>query len=316
MATLYLDRQDMDIRHEGKHWCLYAEGQLQGTVPLNLVERVVVTGRATLSTGAVGLLAEKGIGLLLITGRQHRQSAMLLGRPHGDVARRVAQYRWHCDESQRCRASRALVLHKLRAQARFLRSALPVRPDRRAQLIEGIERLEQSARNLRADTTLVALSSLRGIEGAAAAAYFQAYCSLFAPSLEFTGRNRRPPRDPVNAVLSLGYTLLHFEAVQACHMSGLDPYLGVFHDLAYNRESLALDLIEPLRPRFDHLVWRLFAERTLRKEAFTREGEAVLLNKAGRPHFYAPYELWAQPVRRLLRRTCQRIARYLERTNP
>ena len=95
------------------------------------------------------------------------------------------------------------------------------------------------------------MERLRGIEGAAAAAYFQGFTRLFPPSLEFTGRNRRPPRDPVNAVLSLSYTPLHFEAVQAVCAAGLDPLIGFYHELVFGRESLASDLIEPLWPKVD-----------------------------------------------------------------
>jgi CRISPR-associated protein Cas1 len=142
-----------------------------------------------------------------------------------------------------------------------------------------------------------------GYEGAAAAAYFGAYTHLFAESLQFTGRKKRPPPDPVNVCLSLGYTLLHYDAVRACHTVGLDPMLGFFHDVSFGRESLACDLMEPLRPLMDRWVWQLFKERQLRPEHFNQDiGGRCQMNKAGRQCFYGFYESQVGPARRLLRR--------------
>ncbi len=142
----------------------------------------------------------------------------------------------------------------------------------------------------------------------AARVYYEALTALFAPALGFTGRNRRPPRDPVNACLSLVYTLLHFEAVRAAHMAGLDPLLGFYHRPAFGRESLASDLIEPLRPHADAWVWHLFRKNILRSDHFGRDGEACLLGKAGREAFYQHYEGFAGPPRRYLRRQCRLLA--------
>ncbi len=158
----------------------------------------------------------------------------------------------------------------------------------------------------------LAIASLRGLEGAAARAYFQGLTALFPPALEFSGRNRRPPRDPVNACLSLGYTLLHFDAVRACHLAGLDPLLGFYHRPSFGRESLACDLIEPLRPHLDRQVWHLFRDRTLRDDHFSQDKGACLLGKAGRAAFYQDYESHAAATRRLLLRQCRILAKHLK----
>jgi len=178
----------------------------------------------------------------------------------------------------------------------------------------GIGTLNTIMSQLQASTGEVSVEQLRGYEGSGAAAYFKAYCQLFAPSLQFNSRQRRPPPDPVNACLSLGYTLMHFDAVKGCHESGLDPFIGFFHDPAFGRESLACDFIEMLRAELDSFVWRLFRERILRPESFSGENGKVLLNKSGRQRFYAEYELFARPIRRLLRRygysLAQRFVKY------
>jgi CRISPR-associated protein Cas1 len=309
MATLYLDRKDLRLRRESQAIALYQGGERRGTLPLSLLERVVVRGRVELDTAVLGELAEQGVGLLVLSGRQGRAQATLLGRPHADARRRVAQYRLHGDPAWRLDWSARLVRHKLRGQARLLREALGNRPDARRPLLAALESIERVLAQLRAEPG--DLNRVRGLEGAGAAAYFAGYGQLFPPALAFTGRNRRPPRDPVNAALSLGYTLLHHEAVLASHRAGLDPLVGFFHDLAYGRESLASDLIEPLRPRLDRWVWGLFRERTLRGDQFTRDGEACLLSKAGRESYYGAYEDFAMPLRRLLRRYCLQLAKSL-----
>ena len=187
----------------------------------------------------------------------------------------------------------------------------------RAGLVVQGQPLQDGCRGgVQADDADLSLPRLNGIEGAAAAAYFAAFTQVFPPSLGFTGRNRRPPRDPVNAALSLAYTLLHFEAVQACWMNGLDPYVGFYHEPAHRRESLAADLIEPLRVHIDRWVWRLFADRDLRVEDFVHDNGACLLKKEGRALFYARYETLAPPLRRLLRRYGLVVARRLLDTAP
>ena len=312
MGTLYLDRKDLELRHEGQHLCLYEAGERRGTVPLNQVARIVMRGRAMVSTGALGLLAEAGVAVLVLSGRQGRSAAILQGRLHGDTNRRIAQYRWYAEEGSRIGWARRLVALKLRAQHAFLNRLAVARPDCRPGLQGAARQIKTALAALQETPDAdLRIARLNGIEGAAAAAYFGAFTQVFPPSLNFTGRNRRPPRDPVNAALSLGYTLLHFEATQACYLNGLDPYVGFYHEPAHRRESLAADLIEPLRPHIDRWVWRLFADRDLRKEDFVMDNGACLLKKEGRALFYAQYETLAPPLRRLLRRYGLAVARRL-----
>ena len=149
------------------------------------------------------------------------------------------------------------------------------------------------------DTATPDLHVLRGREGSAARAFFPAFATAFAPALDFAGRNRRPPRDPVNVCLSLGYTLAHAEALRIAARHGFDPTLGVFHDLAAGRESLACDLVEPVRPHVDGFAHRLFAEAILRPEDFSGRGErGCALGKTGRREFYRAFEEFCAPALR------------------
>lgn len=308
MGTLYLDRKNLSLRLDNGQMVIDEPGARRRGIPLRLLERVVIRGHVGFDSTLLGALAEQGSAALFLSGRQGRRVAILLGAGHADARRRLAQYRVHDDIAIRLEWSRIVVKGKLRAQADTLEMARTLRPDCRKPLTDGITSLESILSKLpQADT----LDVIRGLEGAGAAAYFGAFTSIFPPALEFHNRNRRPPRDPVNACLSLVYTLLHFEAVNACHGAGLDPLLGFFHEPAYGRESLAADLIEPLRARADAWVWELFRGRTLRLEDFTIDQGSCLLGKIGRQDFYAAYETFAPAPRRWLRRQAYNLAKEL-----
>ncbi|WP_114374590.1 CRISPR-associated endonuclease Cas1 [Elioraea thermophila] len=301
MTTLFLDRRDALIDSEARTLLVRTPDGDLTRLPLAHVERVVLRAPARLTTAAIAAIAEADAGLLVLSGRRSEPVATILGRPHADAAIRLGQMRLALDPVSRLAVARVIVRRKLLAQARTLSAALARRPDRRLPLSRGLAALRDTLATLRLRPPPDA-ATLSGLEGAAAAAHFAALAALFPPSLAFSGRNRRPPRDPVNAVLSLAYTLAHAEAVREAQLAGLDPAIGFLHALAPGRASLACDLVEPMRGPIDHFVWRLFAEETLRKPHFTRDGEAVLLGKAGRLAFYTAWEAAAAPLRRALRR--------------
>ena len=309
MTTLYIDRKDIELRVSGGALEFHEPGGQRGSVPLARLERVVLRGRVQLSTSVLGALTEAGAGVLSLSGRHNRHLATCVGRPHNDVVRRLGQFDAYRDPEARARWSRALIAAKTRAQLRLLRQALDRRPDKRYPLTRAIGQIEPLLERIVDGSEPPGLSSLLGIEGAAAAAYFGGLRALFPPSLHFEGRNRRPPRDPVNACLSLGYTLLHFEAVTTCHAAGLDPMLGLFHEPSFGRESLAADVIEPLRPHIDEWVWTLFRDRILSARSFTEDSGAVLLRKSARQQFYRHFHPLGAALRRLLRRQIRGVAR-------
>jgi len=311
MATLLLDRSQLEIRADGDALALYENSKRSGTIPIRLLERVVIQGsRTQLDSGVLIKLADAGIATLLVGARSSRKVAIVLGRAHNDASVRLAQTTRVMDDAF-CRAwAKDLVAAKLHRQHRFLSKAEEGRPNARKTIFEAIATFKRIAAQLEGAEARN-LDILRGLEGSAARAYFQGFTQLFPLALEFTGRNRRPPRDPVNACLSLAYTLLHFDAVRAAHTAGLDPLLGFYHRPAYGRESLASDLIEPLRPLADEWVWHQFRSRDLREDHFTIDKGACVLGKAGRERFYAAWERFATAPRRWLRVRCSQLARHL-----
>ena len=312
MTTLYIDRKDIELDVSNGVIEIREPTGRRGTVPLARLERVVLRGRAKVSTSALGAITDAGAGILVLSGRQNRHLATCVGRPHNDVLRRLGQFDAYQDPRARTQWALDLISAKVHAQRRLLEKALNTRPGKRSKLTRAIAQLDALQARTVQDGTRLDIPSLRGIEGAAAATYFKAFTALFPPSLGFDRRNRRPPRDPVNACLSLGYTLLHFEATLACHAAGLDPLLGLYHEPAYGRESLAADIVEPFRPHVDEWVWALFRNRVLTKEAFRETNDGMLLGKAGRRHFYGRFNPLGRALRRLFRQQLARSARELE----
>jgi len=285
MSMLVVDRQDASLRLREGALELRLADQLASKVPARLLEHVVLHPDTQLQAGTLAALAELGVAVTVLGGRGGQRVGFVVGAPSKSALARMEQCRRAADPAYVAHYSRIFVSAKIGSQAGVLQSVVPDRLDLRRPLFASrgqLETLRTQARNA-TDT-----ARIRGFEGAAAAAYFAAYRQLFAPSLGFEARRRRPPPDPVNAALSLGYTLLLGQAVRACWHSGLDPYAGFLHAPAHGRPSLACDLMEPWRGRVDYWVWRLFRERELRPEHFGSDGAgACLMGKAARARFYA-----------------------------
>lgn len=310
-SALYLDLRGIELGLQGNALVIRRDGEYQRSIPLNLLERIVCRSSVTITTSVLASLTHRGIGVLLFGGRGASRNAAFCPAGTRDVERRIAQYRAFLDAHTRTDLCRRLLAHKLMRQRRFLGAALPRRPDRRLALIKASRTIASLQSRLLTEP-IDTLETLRGIEGAAAASYFRAYAEILPPALEFSGRNRRPPRDPVNALLSLGYTLLHAESQAAVESAGLDPWLGLYHEPAHGRASLACDLSELYRWQVDELAWRLTRSETLCAHHFTTRDGACLLSKEGRAIFYPAWENRVQTLRRMLRGVALGIARLLE----
>jgi len=312
MATLLLDRAQLEVTCDGDSLAIYEGGKRRGSVPIKLLDRCVIQGAGTrLDSGVLLKLAEAGVTTVLLSPRMQRRVALVLGPAHNDAGVRLAQSQRVLDDEHCRRWARDLVRAKLRRQRRVLTQWQAARADARKPLVDAAAAIDRALESLQGLAVTQDLAQLRGIEGAAARAHFSGLAAVVPPALGFEGRNRRPPRDPVNALLSLGYTMLHVEAVQACQRSGVDPLLGYYHRPSFGRESMACDLIEPLRPQVDNWVWELLRDRRLRADHFSSDRGACLLGKAGRSIFYAAWAAESLPWRRWLRSFASGLAREL-----
>ena len=308
MGTLYIDRKDLLLKLDGRSIAFYAAGQREGIVPINPLKRVIIAGDVTVETPVLHLLARENISVLFLSGKRLSFSGMLHGRLHNNGLLRVRQYEKSLSDFA-FNAAKGLVVKKLENQISFFEDARNERPDLRLPLTDGMEKLGgivDSVRRLEGG-----LDSLLGLEGGAASVYFSAFIELFPPSLEFNKRNRRPPEDPVNAMLSLCYTLLHYEMVREIQTIGLDPIIGFYHQFDYGRESLACDLVEPHRPAVDRFVWGIFREREFSARDFAEDDErpGCYLKKQSRKRFYPMYEEWAASMRPAWRQEVRQLAK-------
>lgn len=299
MNTVFLDHSGYALEKDGGAVVVRdADGKRLAALPGKHLDRLVIQGDVTLTTGLMTQLLQGGTEILLMSKRNSYRVCTILGAPHGNAFLRIRQYAIFQQETQRLQAARWVVRAKLRSQEHYLRQLLAEMQSDRRLVMEAIRRLQKLRQGIGEAATL---DQLLGIEGSAAAAYFPAFFQSLPKGFQCESRTRRPPTDPTNALLSLGYTLLHHEAVSVAYGAGLDPYVGFLHALDYNRESLACDLVESLRAHIDRFVRQMLIDRSLREEHFNLDKGACLLGKAGRGHFYALYARQVNGLRRHLR---------------
>ncbi len=284
--SLYISVQGAGTRLRHGHLQVVREKELLLSVPVSQVGQLVTFGSVGVSAQVREYALRNQIDVVFLSRR-----GQWLGRldgPHPTNTRlRRRQYRRADDEEFRLGLARAIVAGKI-ANLR----ALLLRYQRR----DAAPALVDTARSLedlrRAALQAPAIPALMGIEGSASRDYFQAIALLLPEEAGFGGRNRRPPRDPANAALSFGYTLLLGEAVAGLSMAGLDPHVGFLHAEEQGRPSLALDLVEEFRPLLvDTVVLELFRRRVLTSESFRRDQEkAVYLKDGPRREFLAAFE--------------------------
>lgn len=294
MATIYLNGYQTSAKLQKNAVLItkYCNGEKrkQIKVPLLNVDRVVVAGKANFSTSLLHRFCDKGIPVHLLSSRGTWLGAFYPGTDNYSQ-RRLAQYEAVRNTEGALCLARALVEAKLRNSRRVLQRLAARRGESQNEEYQHVARtLSGLMENL---FQAESLDHLRGYEGYGSALYFHQLGKYFSQEMSFDGRNRRPPRDPVNAILSFGYSMLLAEIDTAIRIAGLDPCLGFLHDFRYGRPSLALDLLEPLRAPFcDMLTLHLCNHRLLRaEEHFEVHGsEGVHLNAEGRQIFFEEYE--------------------------
>lgn len=308
MSTVFIDRKDIEIRVDGNSLSFYAKGQKDGSLPLAPLKRLVIIGNVKIDSSVLYKLVNNGISVVFLTGKL-RYGCTLSGPIHNNGILRVKQYEKSLSDFS-LQLSREVLKKKIASQRDFISEIKNLKPALAMQVENALEILNKALSNIENIST-VSIDSLRGIEGSASSVYFTIYSKIFPDSLNFLKRVKRPPKDPVNAMLSFCYTLLHYEIVREIQLIGLDPTIGFYHQFEYGRESLACDLVEIFRVSVDRLVYELFRDKHLSKKDFMQDEESggVYLKKAGRKKFYPLYEQWAQKHRSSWREEVQTLAR-------
>lgn len=286
MSTVYITEQGAVVRQSSRHLVVTKDNKRLMHIPLIKTERLLLFGNVQLTTQAINVLLQEGIDVAFLTNNA-RLRGRLIAVESKNIFLRLAQYERHMDDDFQLDMQRALVRGKLRNARAVI---LLYQKNNPAESFTGEvstlnEILDKLERQISSD-------SLRGCEGTGAAAYFRAYGRMFRKELRFETRTRRPPKDPVNALLSLGYTLLTNEVLSLVSAKGLDPYLGFLHDVVYGRPSLALDIVEEFRhPLIDRFTLNLFNNELFTAADFRPvEEKGVYLNPDGLKKYLRLYE--------------------------
>jgi CRISPR-associated protein Cas1 len=283
VLVVQMPRASVNLR--GGEIQVQAEGQVQAKRPIEQVRHIYLYGAIQVTAQALHALLERGVSISYFSPAG-RFLGMAQGLPASGVDARRGQYRMFERPDLRLLLAKEAIRAKLHNQ-RVLLMRNGRAEERALADLAGLRDAVGQAQDL---------DGLRGLEGAGAAIYFQNFHTMLkdAPGfdLDWRGRNRRPPRDPVNAMLSLGYSILAKELAGICHSVGLDPFLGFFHQPRFGRPALALDLMEEFRPLIvDSVVISLVNRAEVGSEDFTHTTRGVHLSDEGRRHFW---RAWAR----------------------
>ncbi len=293
LNTLFVTSEDVYLSLDGENVVANRDGEAVARYPLHTLQSIVSFSYSGASPALMGACAKREIGLAFCTPRG-RFLARVSGQMQGNVLLRRTQYRVADDPSESCRVARMMILGKV-YNARW--SIERTRRDH-AMRIDG-ERFAAVSQQLQGllpqITAETSLESLRGLEGAGATAYFSILDDMILQGKDtffFRERSRRPPLDAFNAMLSFAYSLLAHDCASALETVGLDAYVGFLHRDRPGRESLALDLMEELRPCFaDRFVLTMVNNRIIKPEDFDfRESGAVFLTDTGRKSFLQKWQ--------------------------
>ncbi len=288
LNTLYITRQESYLHKERETIIVKNGDDKLGQFPALTVGNILCFGQISVSPFLMGYCAEQGIGLAFYT-EYGRFLARVQGRQTGNVLLRREQYRWADNADQSVAVARLMVAAKI-ANSRAVLQREIRNHGANAALDEAAQRLAVSMRRARHARTV---AEAMGIEGDAASTYFAVFNELLRGSgFAFGGRVRRPPTDPVNALLSFVYSLITQECASALQGVGLDPFVGFLHKDRPGRVSLALDLLEEFRASWaDRFVLTLINRRQVQLSDFVTEASgAVRLKDDARKALLVAYQ--------------------------
>ena len=285
MPTLYLLEQGAKLEKESKRLVVTKEGKILLEIPEFKIERVFIFGNIQITTPAMKFLLERGIetGLFTVYGRLIGKLSPVSSK---NVLLRLSQFEKAKDEEFKLRMAKVIIEGKIKSTKVLLQRFARNHPE--VDFKEAEESLNSCLGELPRKTKV---SGVIGIEGRASAIYFEAFGKMFRKELKFERRTRRPPKDPVNSLLSLGYSLITNEMFSVLESMGFDPYVGYLHGIEYGRPSLALDLIEEFRHIvIDRLTLELVNKEILTSDDFEERGEGVYLKEKARKKYFLHYE--------------------------
>lgn len=281
LNTLYVTLPESYLACDGENVLIKSNGEIKFRVPVHNLEGIICFGFAGASPGLMELCCEKGVSISFLS-QYGKFIGRVSGRVSGNVLLRRTQYRWSDDYENSLRLAKRFISAKVVNSRSVLNRATRDHSDVLDIALINRSINEMSNYSAKIDDA-TDLEMLRGIEGLSAVSYFSSFNQLILSQKQeffFSGRNRRPPLDRVNALLSFLYILLSHETAAALESVGLDPQVGFLHKDRPGRLSLALDLMEEFRPHFaDRLALTLINRNQINGDGFTvKENGAVIMD--------------------------------------
>jgi len=285
MSTIYIVEQGAVLKKESRRLVVEKEDRILLEIPDFKIERILLFGNIQITTQTMKFLLESGIetSFFSIHGKLMGRLAPIESK---NIILRMAQYERYKDEEFKLWLAKILVEGKIKNAKALLLRYMRNHPE--VDFSQAIEGLEGCLKELPNKTKV---SSTVGVEGRASAIYFECFGKMFRKELQFTTRTRQPPLDPVNSLLSLGYTLVTNEMFSMVSGLGFDPYIGYLHEINYGRPSLALDLIEEFRHSIiDRLTLEIINKEVLKIEDFEEVEGGIYLKDEPRKKYFVHYE--------------------------
>ncbi len=288
MSVLYIKEQGALIQKQGERLAVTKGRNMLLEIPVFQVENLSIIGNVQITTPALHMLMANGVDVSYFSygGNYLGQSAAETSK---NIFLRFEQYQFYLDENRRNQMARIIVDNKIRNQISIIKNFRW--HGNEYDWHSDIKQMETYRQSLALKNTS---NEILGLEGICSNIYFRAYGKMLKGDFQFNGRNRRPPKDPVNAVISLAYTFLTREMCNALDSESFETYLGFLHGIRYGRKSLALDMIEEFRqPAIDRFVLLLFNRRMLNESDFEfSDTGRIVLNDNGFRKFCSEYERW------------------------
>lgn len=259
MDVINVVEQGCVIKKQDIRFVIYKEGVMKEYISYFTISKIILWGNQTITPHALSLAFEKGIDIIFLSlGGKFK--GKLEGAKSKDIYLRLAQYESWRDKSNKLKLAKVIVKNKINNQYKLLKYYKINN--------EELLNIKNKVNNA------LDVNMLMGYEGIASKQYFDSFKNTLKGDLEFNGRNRRPPKDEVNAMLSLTYSMVLTYIIIELEARGLDPYLGFLHTLRYGREALALDLLEEFRQGIcDPFVIKLINRKEFKKSDFSYKEE-------------------------------------------
>lgn len=287
MAVLYVKEQGVILQKRGERILVSKGGRSLLEMPLYHIDSIMMIGNVQITSQALQAVLQNGIDVSYLTF-SGRYLGHTVAESSKNIFLRLAQYEAYQNMEIRLGIAKQIVQNKIENQKQMIKGWRWDSED--SAWKEEIEQMEKICRKVENAENA---SKLMGLEGMASNLYFRAFGRMFKCEFSFDGRNRRPPRDPINVMISLGYTFLTKEVSNALEGESFEMYLGFLHGIRYGRKSLPLDLVEEFRqPVVDRMIVRMFNKRMIQKYDFTFDEDAVILNEDGFRKFCKEFERW------------------------